>query len=140
MLKPLPLVAVVIVSVVACCALGLLFWDGYYLPQKPCRPIAYPSGQRLGGDQLADNSDDLQLVETFYDDRLVPKPIDYPNFGVWHKDKLDKGVVRYWCYANDINGLTTETGCIDIKRVNDDTIIKYTLRRSEGGFSPCPSK
>jgi hypothetical protein len=140
MRRPLQLVILAVFAVMACCGVGLVFWDGYYLPNKPCRPISFPEGRRLGGDSSVLSKDTLITVEAFYDKHLAPKPTGVGDIGDWRKDKLTAGGYRYWCFGNDINLLTTETGCIDIREVDAGTVIDYRLRRSEGASAPCPSQ
>lgn len=119
------------------CCLIVLFFEGYYLPFKPCRPITYPDGIKKGKQFSYTTTATLDVVLSFYDQHLdiQPWPADREQ---WRKEELGSSTYLYSCYAGDINGLTTETGCIYISNEGGSTLIETMLFRSEGGNIPCP--
>jgi hypothetical protein len=126
----------------ACCLAGFLWWDGYYLPNKPCRPIAYPAGNLEGigtGRRFAYiTSDSVDLVLAFYDTELKSHTgTDYADTGEWYRSRKENGTYLYRCYGVDINGLTTETGCIYVAPSVSGALIEGWLLRSEGGHVQC---
>jgi hypothetical protein len=133
------LVVLVALSGILCCGMGLAFWDGYYLPSKPCRPIRYSDGVPLGQDATTVVPDSLETVVTYYDKTLDAQPSQNSEPAVWRTEKLNNGYL-YWCYSADINLLTAETGCIYVLKNDVGTSLEYRLRRSEGGHLTCPPK
>ena len=132
-----------LIILVLSCSLGTLVLDGYYLPFKACRPIAYPSGTQLqireGTTLTHITSDEIDVVTRFFDQQLLAsqkKPLGM-DLGQWHREKLNRPDYSYVCYGNDINGLTTETGCITLRQTESGTEIESTLFRSEGSHTPC---
>jgi hypothetical protein len=112
--------------------------DGYYLPFKPCRPITYPDGQITTEKFSHITTTPLDLVLSFYDQRLKAQPVLEADVGEWRKEVLGDTKYLYVCYGVDINGLTTETGCIHVNKEEKGTHITTTLLRSEGGSMQCP--
>lgn len=129
-------IAVTIVSIICCC-LGLgLYWDGYYLPNKPCRPITYPAGKRTTSDFIYTGTESIETILRFYDEQLDIQP--YPgDTGQWIRETLPDSRYLYSCFGNDINGMTTETGCIYISSDGMTSRITTDFFRSEGGHIPC---
>lgn len=118
------------------CALLLLFVDGTYLPNKPCRPITFPDGKRTNraGTQVAEVP--IQTVLSFYDAKLNAQTGSV-DFREWSKELRKDGDYLYSCYAVDINLLTTETGCIWVSGSQESTQIKVAVLRGEGGSWSC---
>jgi hypothetical protein len=126
-------------TLLICCGLIGLFFEGYYLPFKPCRPITYPDGTRTGKHSSYTSTVSLDTVLSFYDQHLDVQP--WPaDTGQWRREKLEGSKYLYSCYAGDINGLTTETGCIYVSGEKERSHIETVLFRSEGGNIPCPRK
>jgi hypothetical protein len=124
---------------VVCCSLAAFFVDGYYLPFKPCRPITYPEGRKTGQSFSYAATDTLDIVLSFYDQHLEVQP--WPaDTGLWRREELEDSRYLYSCYSVDINGLSTETGCIYVSRQDQGTWIEGMLLRSEGDNLPCPRK
>jgi hypothetical protein len=126
-----------------CCLAAGLWWDGYYLPYKPCRPVTYSPNTEVGSGEgmwfLESTSDSLNVVLANYDQRLKPHIVpDYGDTGQWSKEQLPDGRYLYSCFGVDINRLSTETGCIYVKGQATQTQIEGWLFRSEGGNWPCP--
>ena len=112
--------------------------DGFYLPGKPCRPVRFPDGQRTANAFQYVVDADLADVLAFYDDALdvQPRPGDT---GLWTRQELAPGDFWYTCYGTDINRLSTETGCITVRRQAQGTVsIEGLLLRSEGNNVQCP--
>ncbi len=115
-----------------------VFLDGFYLPGKPCRPVRYPDGQRTANAFQCVVNADLADVLAFYDNALdvQPRPGDT---GLWTRQELAPAVLLYTCYGSDINRLSTETGCITVRRQAQGTVsIEGLLLRSEGSNAQCP--
>jgi hypothetical protein len=128
---------IVVVVILALCGAGAVFWDGYWLPGKPCRPIRYPTGETLTNSESVDSSRTFEEVMRFYDSRLsIGQPGSQSK--LWTKELLSKSTTLYSCYAGDINGLTAETGCIIVNQVSSGTQIVTLLLRGEGSSPPCP--
>lgn len=123
---------------ICCCLIGL-FFEGYYLPFKPCRPITYPDGVRTTQQFSYTTTAPLDVVLLFYDQHLDVQP--WPaDRGQWRREELEDSKYLYSCYAGDINGLTTETGCIYVSSEKESPHIEGMLFRSEGGNTPCMRK
>ena len=123
----------------ACCCLTAIFWHGYYLPFKPCRPITYPEGQVITGEYSHTSSDSLESILSFYDQHLNAQPALEADVGQWGKEILENSTYLYSCYGVDINGLTTETGCIYITtNEGKENRIKDALYWGEGAKQQCP--
>jgi hypothetical protein len=126
-----------------CCALPFLFLEGSLLPFKPCLPVSYPNGtpvrQPEGARIVYTTTHSLAEVTMFYDKRLanLQRSILGTEVGKWEKE-TSENQVDYSCYGNDINRLTTETGCISLSELENKTVIETTRLRSEGGNTPCP--
>ena len=119
-----------------CLILGI-FWEGSYLPNKPCRPVVYPEGQTTTEQLSYDINDSIEAVLEFYDQRLNVQP--FPgDTGQWRREELSTSKYLYSCYGVDINLLTTETGCIYVNPGGAGTHIETQLLKSEGGSIPCP--
>jgi hypothetical protein len=121
---------------------GLLYFytDGYYLPEKPCRPLAYPDGGQLKLEPAKPISfttgDSIEEVLLFYDKLLEIKP--WPaEIGYWQREQLKDANYLYSCYGADSNRITGETGCIYVRRQGEDTLIRTILYRTEGTNIPC---
>ncbi|CAG1006274.1 hypothetical protein ANRL4_03614 [Anaerolineae bacterium] len=122
---------------VGCCIAAALFFDGYYLPNKPCRPIVYPDGRREPRPFSDVYRVSFDSVLSFYDQNLhiasSPRDTD-----LWRKERLSTTAYLYSCYAADINGLTAESGCIYVHQEDNATRVETRLLRSEGSNTPCP--
>jgi len=131
-----------IVMILGVCGAGAVYWDGYWLPGKPCRPIRYPTGETIGetltDPESVDTPHPFEEVTRFYESRL---PIGQPGSQTkpWERELVSKSMIRYSCYAADINGMTAETGCITVNKVSAGTRIVTMLLRGEGASPPCPS-
>jgi len=67
---------------------------------------------------------------------LRPRPGDT---GLWTRQELTPGAFLYTCYGSDINRLSTETGCITVRRQAQGMVsIEGQLLRSEGSNAQCP--
>jgi hypothetical protein len=129
--------SLMLLSVCTCCIAGGLWWDGYYLPYKPCRPISYAAGKVVTEATSSILPVSMDVVEKFYDQRLNVQP--YPaEIGEWSRQKLPDSRILYSCPAVDINRLSVETGCIYLWESDGNTHIQTMLLRSEGGTVPCP--
>lgn len=120
------------------CLGAVIFLDGFYLPGKPCRPVQYPNGQRTTNPFKSIVAAEIEDVLTFYDTALNVQP--WPaDTGLWTRQELTPGVFRYTCYGTDINRLSTETGCVYVRRQTAGTVgIEGMLLRSEGSNAQCP--
>jgi hypothetical protein len=130
-------VSAVILSLCTCCIAGGLWWDGYYLPYKPCRPLTYPDGKVVTEATSSTTLISIDTVEKYYDQRLAVKP-DQAETGHWRRRNVPNARVFYDCPATDINRLSTETGCIYLWSSDGKTYIQTLLLRSEGGNDQCP--
>jgi hypothetical protein len=126
-----------VLSVCVCCVAGMVWWNGYYLPYKSCRPVAYPNGSVVTQDTRSTVSEPIDVVIKYYDQRLSVRS-NSAEFGQWTKEILPESRILYSCAAVDINRLSTETGCIYIQSVGGSTEIQTKLLRGEGGEWPCP--
>ncbi len=124
---------------VTCCSLIILFFDGYYLPFKPCRPISYPDGSKMSKQFSYTVTVAMDTVLSFYDQRLGVQPLP-ADTGQWRREELSDSRHLYSCYGVDINGLSTETGCIYVSKQGEGTHIEGMLLRSEGDNIPCSRK
>lgn len=134
-------VGVVTLVVVCSCGLFIVFLDGYYLPNKPCRPIEYPSAERINPkpgevyDYLTDSK--LESVIVFFDDELNATILpEYESSEIkasasWVRKKIDETTYVYQCISSDINGSTAEQGCLYVKEVEQGTLIETVLWRFE---------
>lgn len=121
-----------------CIALCAVFWDGFYLPYKPCRPLVYASGQSSNQARTTIiTSDAFDQVINFYNQHLNPQPAAGFATGVWRQLDTQATFVSYACSSSDINMLTAETGCIFIIKEADKTSIVTELLTSEGSSVPC---
>ena len=117
-----------------------LFWDGYYLPKKPCRPITYPDARRTTKTFSITTKDSLETVLEFYTQSLGVKPIFDADTGDWRMERLSDKRYLLSCYGADINGVSTESGCIYVSVDGSHTKIDGDLYRSEGSNIPCRRK
>jgi hypothetical protein len=122
--------------VCTCWFAGVIWWDGYYLPYKPCRPVEYPDGKVIAQDQHIGVSVPIAAVTGYYDRRLNVRV--NAEDGQWNKENLKDARILYWCVAADINRLSAETGCIYLSSAAGKTEIQTMLLRGEGGEWPCP--
>ncbi len=123
--------------IVVCCVLIGLFWDGYFLPSKPCRPLTYPDATRTTKAFSIITSDSVDTVLEFYNQHLGVKPVFVSDKGEWRREQLNNGAYLFSCYAGDINRITTESGCIYVSIDGINTKIAGELNRSEGSNVPC---
>jgi hypothetical protein len=117
-----------------------LFWDGYYLPGKSCRPITYPDARRTTKTFFLVTSDPIDKVLQFYNQQLDAQPLYLADTGDWKQEQLSNTKYLFSCYGNDINLLTTESGCIYVSIEGSFTRIEGDLVRSEGSNIPCSRK
>ena len=120
------------------CCLALVFYDGYFLPVKPCRPIAYPGTKRVTKDLSYTTKDAFETVSAFLDNHLKTKDAPGGDIGDWVKEKIGERNYLYSCYGVDINLLTSESGCIYVRDTGNTTQINILFYRSEGSETPCP--
>jgi len=139
------LFAIGCLCLLGCCCVGaIVCWDGYYLPFKYCRPVAYPSSDMTGlveGKWFTHTTtNDINEVISFYDARLLTGQHQLGNIelGEWRKEHLKDERLLYHCAGTDINLLSTETGCVYISKKDQDTYIESWFFRSEGTHIPCP--
>lgn len=127
-----------VLLIVGFCAAIALFLDGFYLPGKPCWPVRYPDGQRTANAFQSVVDADLVDVLAFFDNALDVRP--WPgDTGLWTRQELAPGAFLYTCYGTDINHLSTETGCITVRRPAQGMVsIEGLLLRSEGSNTQCP--
>jgi hypothetical protein len=119
------------------CCLCVVFFDGYYLPYKPCRPITYPDGKRITNALIYKTEDDYSKVIDFFTQRLSAKKPLLADINEWRVEKLSDSETLFSCYSVDINFLTTETGCIYVYDQDQQVTIETSLIRSEGANAPC---
>ena len=74
---------------------------------------------------------------SFYEQRLNPKPVHEADIGLWGKEELDMGFYLFSCSSADINGLTTETGCIYIIDEESRRTVITELILAEGDYPQC---
>lgn len=138
--RTLVIAAALLTCTLASCLAVAVFWDGYYLPYKPCRPIGYPTGAVVaqeGHDYDFSTGDNLATVVSFYDARLMPTDGGDPT-NHWAKETLPASNYLYRCYGSDVNLLTTETGCIYVEpQIGGTTQIRISFFRGEGNGWPC---
>jgi hypothetical protein len=120
-----------------CCLLTGVFLEGSLLPRKPCRPVLYPNGNRTTESLDYAVTDSFDMVVSYYNDQLNAQTPDLVDTGQWSLERLSVSTFLYSCRGVDINGLTTETGCIFVSREASSTRIRTQLWRSEGGHIPC---
>lgn len=123
--------------ILLCCIAGVLFWDGYFLPQKPCRLLIYPNATRTATPFSLVVPDPVNTVLEFYDEHLSAQPAPLADFNEWQVEKLSDGSYLYSCYGKDINRITGETGCIYVSVDGANTKIESEFYRSEGSNTPC---
>jgi len=129
-------VVATITSIILCCLGAGVYWDGYYLPNKPCRPITYPDAKQTTSSFTYTSDESINTLLQFYDQQLNVQAIR-TEYGEWAKEQLTSLNYLYSCYSNDVNGMTTETGCIYISSDGVTSYIKTEFFRSEGGHIPC---
>lgn len=116
-----------------------IYWDGYYLPLKPCRPITYPDGEHITREISYTTQDSLKTVSQFFEQRLSPRLVEGLEIenGQWMKMEVDNELTLYWCESVDINRTTGETGCIYVRPEGDKTNIETEFIRFEGANWLC---
>lgn len=113
------------------------------LPFKVCRPINYPLGTQEGLQEglwfSLTTSDEISEVLSFYNQRLLDGQhyLGSIYLGEWQREELPDGRWLYSCYGNDINGTTTETGCVYVSQHEEEVLVESDFFRSEGGHTPC---
>lgn len=138
MCRKLTVIGIVLASVVFLCCLPIvLFFEGSYLPNKPCRPMLYPDGTRTTESQNYTVADPIETVLDYYDRRLDAREPSFADTGQWSREQLSNSTIFYSCYGVDINRITTETGCILVSQEASNTRIQTQLWRSEGAHTPC---
>jgi hypothetical protein len=131
-------VGIVMVSLALLCCLPMgLFLEGSLLPNKPCRPMLYPNGERTTESRNYVVAEPIETVSNYYNRQLDARAPGSVDTGQWRREELSESTFLYSCRGVDINGLTTETGCIFVSREASSTRIKTQLWRSEGGHVPC---
>ena len=125
---------------VLCCALIFLFLDGYYLPGKTCRPITYPDARVTTKAFSLVTSDPIDIVLQFYNQQLDARHLYLADSNDWKQEQLSDSKYLFSCYGNDINLLSTESGCIYVSIEGVYTRIEGDLARSEGSNVPCSRK
>lgn len=128
-------------AILLSCGLYGLFWDGYYLPNKPCRPIEYPTAERIDSkpgevyDYFTDNK--IENVIDFFDDELraivlsEKETLEIRESASWVRKNIDSQTYVYQCIASDINGATAEQSCLYVKKMEQGTLIETVLWRFE---------
>jgi hypothetical protein len=136
-----------IILILLCCSLVYIFWDGYYLPNKPCRPILYPTGieprPSEGQSNFYSTEDSVSEVVQFYDQRLDAIPTLNSDDWVgsrWIRLKLGAASYVYECRSLDINRITKEQGCIYVNETNDGTLVETLFYRYEEETSSCSER
>jgi hypothetical protein len=124
-------------AILMCCIAVGIFWDGYFLPGKPCRLLTYPDATRTAKPYSLVVSDPMNTILEFYDEHLNVQPAPLADFNEWQVEKLNDGSYLCSCYGKDINRITGETGCIYVSVDGDNTKIKSEFYRSEGSNTPC---
>ena len=119
------------------CCLALIFYDGYFLPFKPYRPIVYPGTNRVTKELSYTTEDAFETVSNFLDDHLEVKDAFGGDIGDWVKEIIGEQNYLYSCYGADINLITTESGCIYVRDTGNGTKIEISFYRSEGSYVPC---
>ena len=127
----------VLSALIICCILAGLFLDGYYLPSKPCRPITYPDGKRTTKEFSSKTPDSQATVLQFYNQHLGISSTSVVDTGDWKQEKLSDSKYLFSCYSVDLNGLSTESGCIYVSVSGEYIEIDGELNRSEGSNVPC---
>lgn len=131
------MIATTVVLTILCCLSLVIYWDGYYLPNNPCRLVTYPDARRTTSNFTYSGNEPVEMLLQFYDRELNAQPVR-TEYGQWVKEKLTASATYlYSCYSNDINGITTETGCIYISSNGKTPSVKTEFFRSEGGHIPC---
>lgn len=131
------IIVTIIGSFMLCCISVALFWDGYYLPNKPCRPITYPNAKTTTESFSILTQDSLESVLEFYSQNLRTKSIYIADTGDWTMEELSTNKYLFSCYAPDMNRITTESGCVYVSFEKTYTRIEGNLTRSEGSNVPC---
>lgn len=119
--------------IMVCCT-GICVWEGgYYLPNKPCRPLNYPGGEVVVDDFFYKAEEPLDQILIFYDQHLNAQSTPAVDFGTWDKEILYSDIYLFSCHNPDINGSTSETGCIYIldDKEFDSRIVITRLHRGD---------
>lgn len=104
-------IASLTLSLITCCVLASLFWDGYYLPKKPCRPITYPDAMRTTEAFSITSQDSLETVLDFYNQNLDTKPLFVADTGDWKMEEISNNRYLFSCYGADINLVDSTAKC-----------------------------
>jgi hypothetical protein len=115
----------------------VIFFDGYYLPFKPCRPIRYPDGKRINRELIYETDEDYLKVVDFFTQQLNAEGPLLADDNEWRVKKLSDYETLFSCYGVDINLITAETGCIYVYDQDQQVIVETSLIRSEGANTPC---
>lgn len=133
-----------IILILLSCSLVYVFRDGYYLPNKPCRPILYPTGIEPKPTEAQVNfystEDPINEVVQFYDQRLDAIPARNLNDWIrsrWVRLKLGVANYVYECRSLDINRITSEQGCIYVNETDGGILIRTFFYRYEEETSSC---
>jgi hypothetical protein len=136
--KRTPALVIILIFLLSCTFI-CVYWEGYYLPFKACRPIIYPEGQRITEEISYTTPDPSKTVLPFFDQRLKAKSVEDLGWedGQWMKTKVDSSMTLYWCVGADINLSTGETGCIYVRPEGNGTRIRTEFLRWEGASWLC---
>lgn len=132
-----------------CCGQYLIFFDGYYLPHKPCRPLEFPSLEKISFPKRGEiyeyrTDQSIDEVVEIFDERLEPVVLlqDH-SLGVavsdWKRKSLDSRTEVYQCISEDINGIGFEQGCLHIRETSQETLIQMKFGSFETSTFPCDS-
>lgn len=132
-----------------CCGLFLLFFDGYYLPYKPCRPLEFPSLEKISFPKRSKiyeyrTNQPIDEVVELFDNRLHPLVLSREQpLGVgvsdWKRKQLNSKIQVYQCISADINGSTLEQGCLYIRKTRHETAIQMMFGSFETSTFSCDS-
>ena len=137
MKRPIVFITSTVLVLLICCIAAGLFWDGYFLPGKPCRLLTYPDATRTARPFSLVATETIDTVLEFYNEHLSAQPASLADLNEWQVEKLSEGSYLYSCYGTDINLITTETGCIFVSFDDAYTKIVGEFYRSEGSNTPC---
>ena len=130
-----------------CCGLAL-YYDGYFLPYKPCRPLEFPSlkvrpfPRQLEIYEYRTNLS-VDEVTALIDNKIDPIVLSEEQYlnvvasGVWKRKQQADGTQVYQCISGDINGITIEQGCMYIREASEGTLIQTDLSSFETSTFPC---
>lgn len=135
--RPIAFITTMVLVILICCIAAGLFWDGYFLPGKPCRLLTYPNATRTAKPFSLVVPDPINTVLEYYDEHLDPHLAPLADFNEWEVEKLSDASYLYSCYGSDLNLITGETGCIFVSVDGAYTKIVGEFYRSEGSNTPC---